>query len=437
VQTARFLVRPLPLLDECARRYGGAFTLRVLGMHPIVMLSEPELIRSVYTAGEDVLAVAEGRDFLRSLVGDSSVLVIDGAAHMRKRRLLLPPFHGERMHAYARIIRDVTDDIVDAWPLGRAFQLHQVMQGITLRVIVRAVFGIEDGARHRRLLARLTELIDAVSSPLWVALGLVGVDLFREVPWLRMSRLKAEVDALLHAEIAERRAASGEREDVLSLLLSARDEEGRPLSDAELRDELVTVLVAGYETTATALAWTFGLVLRRPEVLARLEEELARHVGEGPLDPASLAKLDYLDAVVKESLRLYPVVPVVSRITLAPFPLGDFMIPPGVRLSTCVYLTHRNPELYPNPERFDPERFLGKKVDPYAWFPFGGGLRRCIGMAFALYELKVVLASVLLRARLSPVLPGVPRAVRRSVTLAPSDRTAVVLERRRPRRAAA
>jgi cytochrome P450 len=430
VQTARFFTRPIPLLEECAARYGSAFTLRMIGLRTVVMVANPDLIRCVYTADEDTLEVKAGRTFLQALVGDSSVLILDGATHMRKRRLLLPPFHGERMHAYARVMSEVADRSIDTWPVGEAFRLHPVMQAITLGVIVRAVFGIEEGAQHRRLLAALRELIDAMASPLMLIPGLYNVNLFTAAPWLRSSRLKADVDSMLYAEIARRRAADGAGEDVLSLLLMARDEQGQPLSDVELRDELFTVLVAGYETTATALAWTFGLVLRHPSVLAKIEDELRSHAGDGPLDPACLSKLEYLDAVIKESLRLYPVVPMVSRMVKRPFQMGSYEIPPGVRVTTCIYLTHRMADLYPEPERFIPERFIGKKVDPYAWFPFGGGLRRCVGMAFSLYELKVVLARVLLRAKLAPVSPSPPRAVRRSVTLMPSDGTPVVLERR-------
>lgn len=432
-QTARWLTQPLTFLDECAQRYGNVFSLRLFGVGDMIVVAEPDLIRRLFTADEDTLEVNEGRYFLRSIVGHSSVLVIDGAPHARKRRLLMPPFHGERMHAYARVIRDIADDAIDAWPVGRAFKLHPVMQSITLGVIARAVFGIEDAAQRRHLVTRLTELVNSLASPLTLLPGFFKVNLFEAAPWLRASRLKAGVDALLYAEIERRRAASAPGEDILSLLLAARDEDGLPLSDTELRDELFTVLVAGYETTATALAWTMGLVLRHPDVRAKLEGELRAHAGDGPLDPASLSKLELLDAVIKEALRLYPVVPIVSRIPKKPYTLGKYTAPKGTRISTGIYLLHRRPDLYPEPLRFNPARFLGKKVDPYAWIPFGGGIRRCVGMAFAMCELKVVLASVLLRARLAPASAGAPRPIQRSVTIAPADGAPVVLERRAPR----
>jgi cytochrome P450 len=244
-----------------------------------------------------------------------------------------------------------------------------------------------------------------------------------------------ETDALLMAEIAARRDApdAAARGDILSLLLQARHEDGAPMTDAELRDELITLLVAGHETTATALAWAFQLILERDDVRARLEAELeeAAAQGGGRIDPARLAGLEYLDAVVKETLRLRPILPIVVRLAKAPVTVGGWTIPAGVRLAPCIYLAHRRPESYPEPDRFRPERFLGAKVDPYTWLPFGGGIRRCIGIHFALFEMKVVLATVFSSARLRLAPGPAPTIRRRGITLAPSNGTRVVLESRR------
>jgi len=429
LQSARWITAPLGLLDEGRRRYGDTFALRILGLGSIVIVSDPDVIRQMFTGDPDVFRAGEGRYFLRQLVGDTSILVLDGETHMRKRRLLLPPFHGERLHAYAETIRDATVASIKTWPIGDPFPLQPEMQRITLQVIVRAVFGLREDAEIQHFSSLLTRFVNIVSSPIRPILALLRINTLTRAPWLPSSKMKAEIDRLLFAEIARRRKAGGEHHDVLSLLLDARDEDGRPLTDVELRDELITVLLAGHETTATALAWTFGLMLAAPEVKARLDDELSAVIGDGPLDPSHLEKLVYLDAVIKESLRLRPIAPVVSRLLKAPFQVGPYLLPPGTRVTLSVWLTHQRKDLYPEPERFLPDRFIGKKTDPYAWFPFGGGVRRCLGMAFALYEMKVVLATVFSRVgmRLAPGPP--PRPVRRSVTLAPSGGTRVVVHR--------
>ncbi|HEY7958322.1 MAG TPA: cytochrome P450 [Polyangia bacterium] len=428
IQLLEWTYRPLPFLERCARRYGEAFTVRLPGFGAYVYLSSPELIKQVFTGDASLLEAGKGNRILEPLLGMHSVLLLDGAEHLRQRRLLLPPFHGERMQAYAKLMREITCASLDTWPIGTPFSLHPQMQAITLDVILRAVFGLDEGAEMREL-AKLLVALFAPPPFLFSFLPLMTTDLPLS-PYRKFLRLKGEVDRALYAIIAERRRAdAADRTDILSLLLAARDEEGRPMSDAELRDELVTMIAAGHETTATALSWAFERILATPEVAARLDAELASACGSD-FDPTRAGALPYLDAVIKETLRLRPIIPLVVRQLKEPYQIAGHLLPAGAHVAPCIWLTQRRADLYPDPERFFPERFLDRKIDPYTWLPFGGGIRRCIGMAFAQFEMTIVLATVLGRLRLR-LAPGVPvRTVRRSITFAPSGGTRVIAERR-------
>ncbi len=419
LQTARWIARPLPYLEECRRRFGDVFTLHWMGAGTVVMVCAPELVKKVFTADPDVLQAGEGNSLLEPMLGKHSLLLLDGAEHLRERRLLLPAFHGERMQTYADQMRAITEASLERWPVGEPFALHPFMQGITLDVILRTVFGIDDAARFDQLRARIVELLDTTSTPLAILPALLRLDLFRLAPWLKRSKLKHELDALIFDEIARRRQRASGGSDVLSMMIAARDEDGRAMTDVELRDELVTLLLAGHETTATSLAWAFERLLAMPETLAALRADLAA------------GRDDHVDAVIKETLRVRPILPIVARFVREPFELAGYTIPPGVRITPCIYLVHRRADLYPDPEAFRPERWLGVKPDPYTWLPFGGGLRRCLGMAFAMFEMRIVLQTVIPRVRLR-LADGPARVVRRAITLAPSHGTRVVLDERRP-----
>jgi cytochrome P450 len=358
--------------------------------------------------------------------------MLDKREHLRQRRLLLPPFHGERMHAYGHAMLDLADESVDSWPIGKPFSVHRKLQAITLRVILRTIFGVDAGARFDQLETQITELTDiAAWAPL--LLPFMQVDLGPYSPWGRYKRKSAVGDAMLLAEIAgRRRMGTAGRSDVLSMLIDARDEQGAPMSDAELRDELVTLLIAGHETTATALAWALRWILASPSVHERLVEEIRGAVENGAPMPERIATLELLDAVVRETLRLQPVIPIVGRILDHDATIGGYALPAGTGVLCSIYLAQRRPSVYPDSGRFDPDRFIGKKLTPYEFFPFGGGVRRCIGMAFALYEMKMVLARVLARARLRLAKSGSIRVIRRSITLAPAGGLPVVLDRRAP-----
>ncbi len=411
LQTLGFILVPARFIDACRRRYGDVVTFSSLFDSGFVMVFEPELVKQVFRGPPDVLRAGEANAVLGPVVGDRSVLLLDGAEHLRERKLMLPAFHGERMRAYEEVIREAADRSIESWPVGEPFTLLARMQSLTLDVILRAVFGVGAGPRQEELKARIRALLDPVSRVGVLVLALSG-GRFGAGAGRRFEESRRVLDELIYQEIARRRAAEDleEREDVFSMLLLARDEDGRSLTDRELRDELVTLLVAGHETTATALAWAFELLLRNPRVLERLRAELA---GAGS---------DYLDAVVKETLRLRPVIMGVGRVVRGePFELGGYLIPPGVEINPSITTIHRRDDCYPDSRAFGPERFLGPNApDTYTWLPFGGGTRRCLGASFATFEMQVVIRRVLERTSLAPVGRRPEKGVRRGITFVPS-----------------
>jgi cytochrome P450 len=426
-QLAEWLFRPTAFMDECAQRFGDMFTLRIPSMGTLVVVHSPELNKQIFMGDPAVLHTGKAASVLRFITGSSSVLLLDGAEHLRQRRLLLPPFHGERMQAYARQMHEITRARIARWPIGKPFPVLPEFQTITLHILLRAVFGVEEGAQMDELAGLLLRLIEVGASPL-MYLDPLKRD-FRLNPYRAYFGLQRTVDAKLYEIIRERRRGSDleARQDILSLLLLARDEDGRSMTDVELRDELITLLLAGHDTTANGLAWALHLLLSSPEALEKTLAELCGATAGGDVDPAALGRLEYLDAVVKETLRLRVVVPLVVRQLQAPWELGGYTLPAGTVVSPCIYLTHRRPELYPAPDKFSPERFVGTRVDPYAWLPFGGSVRRCIGMAYTLYEMKMILATVLAEVRLR-LASSTPEGVRRrGVVLGPAHGTRVLL----------
>lgn len=389
----------------------------------MVVVSAPEPIKAVFTGDPAVLQAGKANEILRPIVGGSSVLLLDGPPHLRQRRLLTPPFMGERMAVYGDIVRRATISALAALPVGRPFRLHPVMASVTLDVILHAVFGIDD-AGTRRTFAALLEGFFRDPPSFLLLLPALRIDAPGS-PYRRFLRARGMVDRAILDLVAERRRATdlGARSDILSLLLSARDEAGQPMTDEEVHDELMTIIVAGHETSATALSWAFERLLREPATLDRAVAEVGAEPAAGLAD----ARLEYIDAIVKETLRLRPVLPVVGRRLAAPFALAGYTLPPGTMIFVSAHLAHRRAAAYPEPERFHPERWLGARVDPYTFLPFGGGIRRCIGMGFALYEMKVVLATVLSRARFRAADPAPEQVARRTVTLIPSEGTRVVL----------
>jgi cytochrome P450 family 135 len=417
VQTAGWVARPLGMLERARARHGDAFTLRILNEGPWVVLSHPDMVRDVFTGDPDVLRSGEANQILRPTLGEHSVLVLDGERHLRQRRLLLPPFHGERMQRYGALVRAIAEREVATWPRHRPFALAPRMAAVTLEVIMRAVFGVRDVERLALLRERLPVMLARSIAP-WQMLAAVAAGPDRTARSARTRAIRRPVDELLLDEIARRRTAPdlAEREDVLSLLVQARHEDGSPMGDDELRDELMTLLVAGHETTATALSWAIERLVRHPGAWRRLREEAV----SGDAD-------DYADAVCKETLRLRPVVPLVVRRVHAPVTVGGVDLPAGVTAVPCIHLVHRRADVYPEPDRFRPERFLERPAGTYTWFPFGGGTRRCLGAAFALFEMRTVLRVVAAQAELRPARPEPERVGRRSITLVPARGGEVVV----------
>jgi len=425
-QTAHWLLAPVDFMDACRRRYGDAFSVRFLGFRqPMVMLSDPQAIRALYAQREQLMP--PGRTLaLRPIMGAQSLLLLEGAAHLQRRRLMLPPFHGERMRGFEAQMREIATAHVERWPEGAELELLPRTRAITLEVILALVFGVSDPARLARLRELLPALLDGVSSVSVSFRVLLASRLGRPDPLPAFAALTREVDEVLMEDIAARRAAGvgeGTRSDVLSLLLDARFEDGSAMSDRELRDQLVTLLLAGHETTATALAWTFDLLAHEPAALARL---LAEVRGEGSEDQR------YLRAVIAESLRLRPVVPMAGRRLAEELRCDGFVLPAGTDVTPAIWLTHTRADLYPDPRAFRPERFLEEPPATYAWIPFGGGVRRCLGAAFAELEMAVVLRAVLERFELS-TRRRAEHVRRRGVTLAPRHGTRVRLRRYTPR----
>jgi len=437
VQTYRYARNPLNLLDDCAAQFGDIFTLQLMGSRPWVMLSSPALVKAMFTAPADAMHAGEANfSVFGPVTGPASVLTMDETPHRQRRQLMLPQFHGDRMRVYFEQIRQITTDAVDAWQPGTEFAMHRVTQSITLQVIVRAVFGVVPEQRNtedRELVESLIDLANKVVGSSLLLAPPLQRDLGPWSPWGRIVRIIRRADNAIFAVIRRRRAAGDaeERHDILSLLLQATSEDGSTLTDREVRDELVVMLMAGHETTGTALAWAFERLLSLPDVEERLRAELEFIAGRKPIEVEHLPRLEYLDAFIKESLRIRPIMPAAgARVVMRPFEIGGYAIPAGAILASAVYLLHRRPDTYPEPTAFRPERFLGKRViDPYAWAPFGGGIRRCLGMPFALFEMKTVITTVLWRARLRACTPNA-RAVPRGFFLIPERGLRVVLEQR-------
>jgi len=417
-QTAGFMFGGARFLDAVQRRYGDVVTLHTLFDDTFVMIFDPALVKQVFQGPGERLRAGEANALLGPIVGERSVLLLDGAEHLRHRRLMLPAFHGQRMLAHAETMRASADAEIDAWPVREPFALLPSMQALTLRVILRAVFGYTPGPAEDELRRRMRAMIE----PLSHRRGLVMIAaVIRGRGNTRAARAftarRRAVQELLEAEIARRRSDPDlpRHDDVFSALLLARDEAGDGLSDAEVRDELMTLLLAGHETTATGLAWTFDLLLHDARVVGRAADGDDR----------------YLDAVVKESLRRRPVIAGVGRVVRgAPFPIGRYEVPVGIEINPAIRTIHRRADLYPEPGRFLPERFLGADPpDTYAWIPFGGGARRCLGASFALMEMRVVLARVLERCALRAVDRKPTTAQFRTITLAPKSGVRVIQDR--------
>jgi cytochrome P450 len=423
-QLIRFAGDPLGLLEECHRRHGDAFTLDIAGNGRFVMLSDPGAVREVFRGDPDVLHSGEANELFIATVGRHSVLVLDGAAHARQRRVLVPPLKGERMRAFFEAMRLETLEAALSLPRGTPFPALPVMRRITLRVILRTALGLAPGPEMDRFERKIERVLaNGRQRYALVLMTIVPIERLSGSRWVPMFRQLSDLDDDLFALIAARRRGEHRPggENVLDDLLAAAHEDGSTIDDREVRDALITILIAGHDSTALALAWALAEIVPRLEVVDRLTDELRRVAGGRPPEAEHLPALEYLDASIRESLRLRPVVPFVVRKTVKPFAAGGREYPAGVVLCPCSYLVHRRSDLYPEPERFRPERFLERKFGPHEWFPFGGGNRVCLGMPFALYEMKVVLAMLLGEVRLARPAGARSRPRRYGILLGPDD----------------
>jgi cytochrome P450 len=429
-QLLRFAGDPLGVLDACHRRYGDAFTLDVAGNGQFVMLSDPEAVRDVFRGDPAVLHSGEANTLFTATVGRNSVLVLDEAPHARQRRVLVPPLKGERMRMFFDAMRLETLEAVRAWPRDTPLPALPTMRRITLRVILRTALGLAPGPEMDRCEYKLEKFLshDRQRYAL-VLMTIVPIHRLSGSRWAPLFRQLSDLDRDLFALITARRG--GDRppsgENVLDDLLAATHEDGSPLDDREVRDAIITILIAGHDTTALALAWALADIVPRPDVVDRLVGELKRVTGGGPPGAEQLPALEYLDASIRESLRKSPVAPFVVRKTAQPFVAGGREFPAGVVLCPCSYLVQRREEIYPEPDQFRPERFLERKFGPHEWFPFGGGNRVCLGMPFALYEMKVVLATLLGHVRLARPDGARSRARRYGIVLGPDDGARVIV----------
>jgi cytochrome P450 len=419
VQTAIWSRQARRMLYACQDRYGDMFTIRLAYEGTWVMLADPEAVKQVFTGDPKVFHAGEGNQILGTVLGESSILVLDEKPHMSQRKLLLPPFHGERMQAYGETMAEIAAAEIDGWPTGTPYRLRPRMQALTLEIIMRTVFGVgkSEVGKLAELREALREFLDLTTNPrLLLPVLLIGPDRVRRISAFR--RRIERVDELIYREIAARRHADDleERDDVLSLLVGARHEDGSPMSDSEMRDELLTLLVAGHETTATSLSWAVERLCRHPQKLERLRAE----VEEGGEEA-------YLTATIQETLRLRPVISIVLRRLTEPVEIGGYELPAGVSVAPCIYLVHRNPEIYPDPDSFKPERFLDNPPGTYTWIPFGGGVRRCLGASFAQFEMAVVLRELVKRRGIRPADPKPERVFRRAITETPRHNARVVL----------
>ena len=418
MQTSQWMFKPIELMERCRRRYGPIFSMRLGPAHDVTVVAEPRLAKQVLAGDPNVLRAGDSNGIFRPVVGSNSILLLDGDAHMRQRRILLPGFGASHAAEFIDHVREIAEKRLANWRPGQKLKLHDEMEAISFASIMRVVFGEHSDDSHAELRRLIPEMMDRCDSPFtllpWFRREMAGGS-----PYARLMRVIDKIDAVLFETIAERRMdpMTQFREDSLSLLLRAEHEDGTPLGDREVRDEVLTMIMAGYETTTSGCAWALERLLRSPEQLERLVAEIED--GEGDA---------YLDAVVKETLRARPVVPVVARHVSEAIELDGYLIPAGSTLMVSIYLVHNDPETYPEPERFRPERFLDGTPDGAAWIPFGGGVRRCLGARFAELEMKVVLTQVLASARLRPVGRSNEGVTRKRFTFAPESGAAVVVE---------
>lgn len=423
-QLLRYCHSPLPFLEECFHRFGDAFTLRLPGYGQLVMLAAPQAVKSVFRGDSETLHSGETNDVLLDMVGPSSVFSLDGCPHARQRQILSRPLRGDRMRGYFEAIQLATIETLRAVPAGQLIPMQEPMRRISLRAILQAVLGLRPGPRLDAWENRIHRLLRIARNRYSLILAkLAPHRCLKHFSWLPYYRESREMNHEICSWIPKLRQGIGAEpgNSILAELLAATDENGVALTDDEMRDAVVSLLFAGHDTISVALSWALEQIVPREEVMARIMEELRRVTNGLPLQFDQLGQLEYLDACIREALRIRTIIPIVLRLTKKPFCAGGRTYPPGVVLCPCNHLVHRRPDLYPAPENFRPERFLERKYGAHEWFPFGGGNRTCLGMTFAMHEMKIVLGTILSQVQLTRLPSSYSRPVRRGISLAPSD----------------
>lgn len=430
-QTLELINNPIRFFEKYQARYGDIFAAKILGLNspPVYFMGDPEAVETIFTAPSDTFELGKVAHVFRPFAGDNSLIMLNGEEHLRQRKLLMPPLHGKRMHFYQEVICELTREEFPKIPKKKPFAIRDLMADITLKVILRVVFGLKPGQRCDKLKQLITEVLEAITNPLYSTLFFfpqLQIDFGKYSPWGNFIRKQSAIDELIYAEIQERRQQDFSQEtDILSLLLSAEDEAGNQMSDAELRDQLITLLFLGHETTASSLAWMFYWVYSSPQVWEKLKTEV-NQLGNDP-DPEALIKLPYLDAICKETLRLYPIALISQpRVVKETIFINGTSYSPDTILVPCIYLAHHREKTFHNSKTFLPERFLDNQFTAYQYFPFGGGSRACIGAAFSLYEMKLVFATLFTRLNLELSSQQSVQPVRRGITIVPSGGVKVI-----------
>ncbi len=432
LQSIQFLLRPLETLDTWSQQYGDTFRLLGNELPALVYFSSPDAIQSIFTSNPEDLSSTQKSNTIKLLLGENSIIFLNGERHQRQRRMLMPPFHSERMREYGQLICAIAEQVISQWTPGKLFVVHSVMREISLRVVLSVVFGLQTGDHYNQLRQVLSSLFDVFDYPLSSVLLFFPVfqkDLGPWSPWGHLMHQLQQIDQLVYALITERRMQhDSSRQDILTLLLEARDEDGKPMTETELRDSLLTLVFAGYETTAAALSWALYWSHYLPEVQENLLEELNSLTPATARDKSEIARLPYLTAVCSETLRLYPIaLNAFTRVVQQPMEIAGYQLEPKTIVNVSIYLAHQREAVYPDPKRFKPERFLSRQFSPYEYLPFGGGNRRCLGAALAQLEIKLVLATILSRLQLALVTHRPIKPIRRGITMVPPNNLEMVV----------
>lgn len=421
-QLMNWIADPIEFQNKYSRKYGDIFSMQLSGIGSSVIIGNPQAIQELFSQ-DSKFDIGRANELAEPLIGKNSLMMMDGSRHRRERKLLMPAFHKEKIQVYAQQIVHITEQITSKCKVGESFIVRSTMQKVSLEIILQVVFGLSQGKRYEQLKPLLTDWLDMTDSPLrssMLFLNFLQKDWGNWTPWGKMKQRQRQVYDLLQAEIQERRSNSDNTgNDVLSLMMAVQDENGQAMTDAELADELITILFAGHETTATTLSWAFYQIYQNPDIIEKLQQEL-KSLGENP-NPLEIAKLPYLSAVCQETLRMYPVLPVLfPRIAKSPVKIAGIEFDAETTFMPSVYLVHYRKDLYPNPEKFQPQRFLERQYSSCEYFPFGGGSRRCLGYTLAQLEMKLVLATVISKYQLASLDDKPVKIQRRGFTLAPT-----------------